>query len=71
MEEDDVNTGVESSNAYMSENDEPKEDNSDKATTDLPGSTIGLEVTKRYEFRNAKKNQYAKNTLKANRRYGF
>lgn len=32
MEEDDVNTG-ESSNAYTTENNELKEDNSDKSTT--------------------------------------
>ncbi|XP_029034748.1 probable ATP-dependent RNA helicase pitchoune isoform X1 [Osmia bicornis bicornis] len=70
MEEDDVNTGVESSNAYTSENDEPKEDNSDKTTTDLPGSTIGLEVTKDTSFETLKES-VCENTLKAIEDMGF
>lgn len=69
-EDEDMNTGIESNNTGTSENSETKEQNDDSVVANLPGSTIGLEVTKDTSFETLKES-VCENTLKAIEDMGF
>lgn len=69
-EDEDANTGIESNNTGTSESSETKEQDDDSVAATLPGSTIGLEVTKDTSFETLK-DSVCENTLKAIEDMGF